>query len=757
MIKLNIACLNPNGHKEEFVLDLDKEKLKKCSKYFESLFTNKFADSEKESLDFDFTTNEFPCEVKYIKDLFDYALDYKDDSECTAKREEEQNITLIMDTNLGDSEIQHIYECNIEFMLLKTIPIWNYYMIIPYYEYFMFDNLRDTFFEPYDFYFKLIECLLPKEMAKKISKNTFSTEDYAFSDDEYEEEYVTKKIKKKIVTTERDYIPPTAYLKDHLKVTFNMIRSIRADDIKTDRNNLRLIRIVNDFFKNILDIYLSYKISGKEEQFKSLITLIKKNIKHIEDIKMRLILESSKPEIKITQDFLRKIPLECVYELFELLELNNGPEDQFKLYDYHHILQYEKTSFETYNIKDQDENSENPENPENLVKLMKNSVRPYPDFMELFKKETNNIFDSFDWSQVILSGGFLFGLLNNINESILDSTDIDLFILDKKEDTTQSKVEYITEFFKKYNPYYVENNSVVNIIIPNLKYDIQLIVCDKENPFDIIYDFDFTYLCMFFNGQDIYCTLAAMTSIKYQISFINSKKSVNPLRLYKTVKKGLRIVRNAGYPIKNDSVEILSQEKQNTQKTEKSKNFVALNKSALTRKLFINNFNEEEICHLIKLFYKSERVTHEENPNLKISPSSFHKYLFRQKNLDFDHIHFVKNDIGIKQPHGPNIHTYSILDKYNNKHNELYFELARPVYRFLNDSILMVNIDIITKEKLLKLKNTLAIFISQIKNAYMQNTFSTKKVPINEFLKYYAFIDEDKYVEKKMIIYTKNR
>ncbi len=59
----------------------------------------------------------------------------------------------------------------------------------------------------------------------------------------------------------------------------------------------------------------------------------------------------------------------------------------------------------------------------------KKSIVTFDEFLTLFHKKTNNLFMDFNWDSVVLSGGFLFGLLDNLStNSLLPGLDIDLFV-----------------------------------------------------------------------------------------------------------------------------------------------------------------------------------------------------------------------------------------------------------------------------------------------------------------------------------------
>lgn len=219
-------------------------------------------------------------------------------------------------------------------------------------------------------------------------------------------------------------------------------------------------------------------------------------------------------------------PLEQTYNISKNIPTiyDNIPQI-FELYNYEQILLYSPSNCETYYYP----TTQSPKYDQLSLKS---------DFHQRFATETNNMFTNMNWSNVIIAGGFIFGLVNNINNSIIQSTDIDMYIYG--EDTTTTK-NYILQYFSQYDPYYVISKNLITIIIPTMKYDIQLIIMNDTNPTKIIHDFDISYVKLYYDGHTVYSALDCMHALKYQVAIFNKVKINIDKRITKTLMKGLKI------------------------------------------------------------------------------------------------------------------------------------------------------------------------------------------------------------------------
>ena len=163
---------------------------------------------------------------------------------------------------------------------------------------------------------------------------------------------------------------------------------------------------------------------------------------------------------------------------------------------------------------------------------------------------------------MIIAGGFIFGLINNISNSIIPSTDIDIFIYSTDVEVRKQKWTYLLNYFSKYSPIYVNNKGIVNIIIPALKYDIQIIVFHSDDETDIIAEFDLNYVRLYYDGINVCANIGSLAGFKYQIADINIEFTKDlDKRICKTILKGLNIrkciaIENTSKLINNNIIDI---------------------------------------------------------------------------------------------------------------------------------------------------------------------------------------------------------
>ena len=116
-------------------------------------------------------------------------------------------------------------------------------------------------------------------------------------------------------------------------------------------------------------------------------------------------------------------------------------EKKSYFYDYTDILTYDISPWESFEIEN---------NINKNLEVGEIVIRQEDEFIKLFNEETKNVFLDIDWSNIIIAGGFIFGLLNKMQNSIIPSTDIDIFVYGDSL-IIQKKVRYLLNYFNKYN------------------------------------------------------------------------------------------------------------------------------------------------------------------------------------------------------------------------------------------------------------------------------------------------------------------
>lgn len=288
-------------------------------------------------------------------------------------------------------------------------------------------------------------------------------------------------------------------------------------------------KLYDKFIEDIVDIYDIFKMRGKMDKFRMICDII-----NMYDTDMIINLDIHVVPIYKCYDIFKSIPNKCPKKAYEIFEYYNELE-YTKLYntEYQHKL---------YNIVAQTFGDIVIEPKTNYGT---NSVLSYGEFMDNFNKHTDNIFDGIDWNNMVIAGGFIFGLLNNVSNSIIPSTDIDIFVYSKDENVRKDKWYYLMEFFSKLKPVYVNKQGIVNIISPIFKYNIQIIMVNEGTPYDIINSFDLNYVKLYYDGFNVNASIDCMFGCKYQIAIcecIHYHKF--NFRLFKTILKGLNIMLN---------------------------------------------------------------------------------------------------------------------------------------------------------------------------------------------------------------------
>ena len=154
-------------------------------------------------------------------------------------------------------------------------------------------------------------------------------------------------------------------------------------------------------------------------------------------------------------------------------------------------------------------------------------------------------FDDFDWSNVLLAGGLVSGLLETkYDKTMYTESDLDLFLYGKNQKEMKEAYIRTYEYFKKkFGTIYsfIYNNSmVVTILSPKFRRVIQLIGTEFSKPIDIIKNFDLTHCQVGFDGQNVIYTSEFIKSIQTRITKI-TKFSIHAYRLVKAYQRGYSI------------------------------------------------------------------------------------------------------------------------------------------------------------------------------------------------------------------------
>jgi hypothetical protein len=162
-------------------------------------------------------------------------------------------------------------------------------------------------------------------------------------------------------------------------------------------------------------------------------------------------------------------------------------------------------------------------------------VNSHTEFINNLNVHSFDLFLDFDWSNIIVSGGFVTGCFTN---DILYSSDIDLWIyghdIEQKKETLIKTLNFFNKNGNKI--IYSMNNQVITLCLIGIDRNIQIIFTDKNNPYEIINDFHFDYVKAFYNGTTLYGTSEFINSIKTKT--IMEDKSKTLVTTIKAINKG---------------------------------------------------------------------------------------------------------------------------------------------------------------------------------------------------------------------------
>lgn len=148
---------------------------------------------------------------------------------------------------------------------------------------------------------------------------------------------------------------------------------------------------------------------------------------------------------------------------------------------------------------------------------------------EDFNKELN-------WSNICIGGGSVLGtLLKKPLET--KNSDIDFWIYGKNYKATFDYfVKYLESKFE-VPIFYGIIGSVVTLVIPAYKRNIQIILTNKKSPYDIINSYDMDYVKCLYNGSQVLGTLDFLLSLQTQC-VDNRKNILSITRITKAYRKG---------------------------------------------------------------------------------------------------------------------------------------------------------------------------------------------------------------------------
>lgn len=156
----------------------------------------------------------------------------------------------------------------------------------------------------------------------------------------------------------------------------------------------------------------------------------------------------------------------------------------------------------------------------NNDKNINKCLNSFEDFLNIFNKETYNYFDNFDFSNVVIAGGFICGCLTN-NISI--DSDIDIFLYGLNKNDFNEKICKIIYFFSDKNPNnrIIKTKNTVTIYFNYPNRPIQIILHENKTIEDCVLQFDNDYCKIIYNGTNLYCSEKTFLSISNNYILLN--------------------------------------------------------------------------------------------------------------------------------------------------------------------------------------------------------------------------------------------
>lgn len=150
---------------------------------------------------------------------------------------------------------------------------------------------------------------------------------------------------------------------------------------------------------------------------------------------------------------------------------------------------------EFYNGKYKEKNNEKNSNK---------CANSYDIFLSNFNKKTFDLFDNFDFSNIVISGSFIVECLLDEN---YDNSDINMFLYDLTVENMNKKIRYVIDYINNKN---ILNKVVINdmnvIIFFNYPYkNIRISLNNNIQKYDCVDNIDFNLSKIIFNGEKLEC------------------------------------------------------------------------------------------------------------------------------------------------------------------------------------------------------------------------------------------------------------
>ena len=230
------------------------------------------------------------------------------------------------------------------------------------------------------------------------------------------------------------------------------------------------------------------------------------------------------------------------------------------------------------------------------------SVGPHIFYKRLGDELTNILDSNFKWTNVLLSGSLMSGLLETkYNPNKYKQSDLDFYIYGRDSSTVKKHMKrvysYFVNKFKKMYCFRYNHTLVLTLLSPEYHRSIQIIGATSNDPVRILKMFDMTHCQLGYDGEKLIYTTDFIKSFRSRISRITTH-SIHAYRLVKAHLRGYSIMEPRKLYIKNVSHNYSKEKKVNGMPINRDKVWNHYNLSMdelMENKIVIFNLNKNYI------------------------------------------------------------------------------------------------------------------------------------------------------------------
>ena len=164
----------------------------------------------------------------------------------------------------------------------------------------------------------------------------------------------------------------------------------------------------------------------------------------------------------------------------------------------------------------------------------------------LINKIGEFIGDDFDWSNVLIAGGLISGLIDSkFYHYDYAQSDVDVFIYGQTRTIVTNKIQEIYDYLCTrvdgycYSFVYTPNTPIINIIMPG-ECSFQIIGTLFKTKMEVLESFDMTHCQIGYDGNGVVFTKEFINAINSRVTVI-TKRSIHAYRLVKAYNRGYSI------------------------------------------------------------------------------------------------------------------------------------------------------------------------------------------------------------------------